>query len=53
VVIERETQEPLWDGVARDAWASKSRFVVRPPDYVTPALAAFVDARLAAREAAG
>jgi hypothetical protein len=46
VAIERGTQEPAWNGVARDAWETKPRFLVRPPQYVTPALAEFVDARL-------
>jgi hypothetical protein len=48
VVIERDQREPLWEGIARDTWEGIPRFPVRPPQYVTPALAAFVDARLAA-----
>jgi hypothetical protein len=48
VVMERGIAEPLWNGVARNAWNGKPRFPVRPPQYVTPALAAFVNARLLA-----
>ncbi|MGC9950616.1 MAG: hypothetical protein ABSF64_29975 [Bryobacteraceae bacterium] len=48
VVIERGTQEPAWSGVARGAWACKPRFPVRPPQYMTAALAEFVDGRLRA-----
>jgi hypothetical protein len=40
VTIERDIAEPLWNGVARGSWDGKPRFPVRPPQYVTPALAA-------------
>jgi hypothetical protein len=52
VVIERGIPEPLWADVARDSWDGKPRFPVRPPQYVTPALAAFVNGRLLATGAA-
>jgi hypothetical protein len=48
VVIERGAREPLWNGVARGSWDGKPRFPVRPPQYVTAALAAFVNERLLA-----
>jgi len=48
VVIERDIQEPPWQGVARASWEGKPRFPVRPPQYVTAALAAFVNERLLA-----
>jgi hypothetical protein len=48
VTIERDTCEPLWTVVARGSWEGKPRFPVRPPQYVTAELAAFVDERLAA-----
>ena len=48
VVIERGAPEPLWNGVALESWGAKPRFPVRPPQYVTAALAAFVNARLLA-----
>jgi hypothetical protein len=53
VVIERDIREPLWNGVARDAWEGKPRFPVRPPQYVSAALAAFVSERLAAPAGSG
>lgn len=48
VVIERGNREPLWTGVALASWEGKPRFPVRPPQYVTAALAAFVNERLLA-----
>ena len=53
VVVEREMREPRWTGVARGDWEGKPRFAVRPPQYVTAELAAFVDARLLAVGSAG
>jgi hypothetical protein len=53
VVIERDMRAPLWNGVARDAWEGKPRFGVRPPQYVSAALAAFVNERLAASRSGG
>jgi len=52
VVIESHTRENLWTGVPRGSWEDKPRFVARPPQYVTPALAAFVNGRLVAAGAA-
>jgi len=46
VMIARDLREPLWKDVDRGTWHSLPRFVVCPPDYVTPALADFVEARL-------
>jgi hypothetical protein len=46
IVIDQGTKQPLWRGVARKLWESKQRFCVRPPQYVTPAMAAFVKGRL-------
>jgi hypothetical protein len=48
VVIEPHTRESLWTGVTRGSWEAKPRFAVQPPQYVTPALAAFVNGRLLA-----
>jgi hypothetical protein len=53
VVIERDMRAPLWNAVARDAWEVKPRFGVRPPQYVSAALAAFVNERLAASRSGG
>jgi hypothetical protein len=46
IVIDRGLNEPQWSGVARRLWASKPRFYVRPPQYVTEAMAALVRGRL-------
>jgi hypothetical protein len=46
--IERGIPEALWNGVPRDSWEGKPGFAVRPPQYVTPALAAFVNGRVLA-----
>lgn len=53
VVIDRGIPAPRWQGVARELWEAKKRFAVRPPQYVTAALAAFVKGRLAAGAEAG
>jgi hypothetical protein len=52
VTIARKSEEPAWNGVARRDWEGKPRFVVRPPEYATAALSAFVEARLAGAAAA-
>ncbi len=46
VVIDRGDGQPQWQGVARRLWASKPRLYVRPPQYVTEAMAALVRGRL-------
>ena len=46
ILIESDVKEPLWGGVARRLWESKQRFHVRPPHYVTEAIAVFVRGRL-------
>jgi hypothetical protein len=46
VLIDRGLQVPRWKGVAGELWEMKPRFPVRPPLYVTPALANFVAERL-------
>jgi hypothetical protein len=43
VTIERD-MPPQWKDVTQDAWEGLPRFVVCPPQYVTPELAAFVEA---------
>jgi len=54
VLIERPTQDPVWNGVPSGSWEGKPHFPVRPPQYMTAALAAFVNERLlAAGSAAG
>jgi hypothetical protein len=46
VVIDQGINAPLWEDVARGMWDSKPRFLVKPPVYVTAAVAEFVKARL-------
>ena len=46
IVIDHGCEQPLWSGVARTLWESKQQFRVRPPQYVTAAMAAFVKGRL-------
>jgi hypothetical protein len=51
VMIERGIPQPLWNNVAPESWDGKPRFPVQPPQYVTAALAAFVNERLLASTA--
>ena len=46
VVIENDSEQPLWSGVSRSLWESKLQFRVRPPQYVTAVMAALVKGRL-------
>ncbi len=48
VLLDRGINVPLWQGVARGLWDRTRQFVVKPPQYVTPALAAFVRERASA-----
>lgn len=48
VVIARGAEEPRWPDIPHDSWEGKPRFAARPPQYVTAALAAFVNGRLLA-----
>jgi hypothetical protein len=48
VVIDRGINAPLWEEVARGMWDHKPQFLVKPPNYVTTALASFVRSRLSA-----
>jgi hypothetical protein len=51
IVVGSDTGEPLWHDVARGVWDTKPRFPARPPQYVTEALAEFVNERLVAAAA--
>jgi len=42
ILVARQGDVPEWPKVAHEVWRGKPRFVARPPDYVTPLLAAFV-----------
>lgn len=46
IVIDHGIEQPPWSRVARTLWESKQQFRVRPPQYVTAAMAAFVKGRL-------
>jgi hypothetical protein len=47
VVIDRGINAPLWEEVARGMWDGKPRFLVKPPAYVTSAVADFVRSKFA------
>jgi len=53
VVIDRGINVPLWQDIACGMWDGKPQFVVKPPTYVTPALADFVRSKLPAASARG
>jgi hypothetical protein len=53
VVIDPHGSQPKWQGVASRLWASKPRFCVRPPQYVTDAMAALVRGRLSSSTSGG
>jgi hypothetical protein len=46
IVIDRGADQPEWSGVSRRLWDSKPRFYVRPPQWVTEAMAACLRGRL-------
>jgi hypothetical protein len=46
VVVDQGINAPLWDDVARGMWDGKPQFLVKPPVYVTAAVADFVRAKL-------
>jgi molybdopterin-guanine dinucleotide biosynthesis protein len=46
VVVDQGINAPLWDDVARGLWDGKPQFLVKPPVYVTAALADFVRGKL-------
>ena len=45
VVIDRGINAPLWADVARGIWDQKPQFLVKPPRYVTRAVAEFVNSK--------
>ena len=48
VLVERGKADHPWEGIPPNYFRDKTLFRVWPPDFVTPELAAFVRARLAA-----
>lgn len=46
VVIDCGINAPLWADISRGLWDQKPQFLVKPPNYVTAAVAAFVRERL-------
>jgi hypothetical protein len=53
VVIDRGFNAPLWQDVARGVWDGKPQFLVKPPVYVTSAVAEFVRSKLSPAAADG
>jgi hypothetical protein len=47
VVIDRGLNAPLWADVSRGLWDAKPQFLVKPPRYVTRAVADFVNSKFA------
>jgi molybdopterin-guanine dinucleotide biosynthesis protein len=45
VVIDRGINAPLWADVSRGLWDRKPQFPVKPPRYVTKAVAEFVNSK--------
>jgi hypothetical protein len=48
VVIDNGINGPMWDDIARGLWDQKPQFLVKPPRYVTPAVADFVRSHVSA-----
>jgi hypothetical protein len=46
VVIDRGINVPLWEDIARGLLDQKPQFLIKPPNYVTAAVAGFVKSRL-------
>ncbi len=46
LVIDRGINAPLWEDISRGMWDQKLQFLVKPPNYVTTAVASFVKERL-------
>lgn len=46
IVIDRGNRPPQWSGVSPGLWESKPRFYVKPPQWVSAAMAAWVRERL-------
>ncbi len=46
VVIDQGINAPLWEDVSRGMWDGKPQFLVKPPVYVTAAVADFVRGKL-------
>jgi hypothetical protein len=46
IVIDQGINAPLWEDVSRGMWEGKPQFLVKPPAYVTPAVADFVRGKL-------
>jgi len=46
LVVDRGINAPLWEDVARGLWDGKPQFLVKPPAYVTTAVADFVKGKL-------
>jgi molybdopterin-guanine dinucleotide biosynthesis protein len=47
LVIDRGINAPLWADIAQGLWDNKPQFLIKPPNYVPAAVAAFVRAQYA------
>jgi hypothetical protein len=49
IILHRQSNAPVWDSVSLDVVAGRRRFIIEPPNYVTPEIVAFVRERLTAK----
>jgi hypothetical protein len=53
VIVDRGINLPMWEGVASEIWAGKPQLTVKPPAYVSAAVADFVKLRMSAAGTSG
>lgn len=46
IILHRQKDAPVWDSVSLETVAGRPRFIIEPPNYVTPEIVAFVRERL-------
>lgn len=51
IIVDSGINVPLWEEVSRGLWDKKPRFLVKPPRYVTTAVADFVRGKLSVEAA--
>jgi hypothetical protein len=49
IILHRQTDTPVWESVSLETVAGRPRFIIEPPNYVTPEIVAFVRERLTAK----
>lgn len=50
IILHRQKDAPVWDSVSLETVAGRPRFIIEPPNYVTPEIVAFVRERLTTSE---